>query len=144
MVVAGPDAQALTDFYVSNFSAEKAFFLQTPINVVSKAQQLPADHLFSMGFVRLGEFSNSIEIDGYPEETSGPRPVAEGELPPGVSISSFGVSDLDLIDTSLFVSPPVRLTGAAYMGNRSATIVGPAGELIELIEEWCFNLLTRV
>jgi len=63
MVVAGPDPRALTDFYVSNFGGKEAFFIQTPINIISTAQQLPADHLFTMGFVRLGDFSNSIEID---------------------------------------------------------------------------------
>jgi len=134
MVVAGPDARELTDFYVSNFGAKEAFFIKTPINIVAAAQGMASDHLYTMGFVRLGEFSHSIEIDGYPE-TTGPRQTAEGELPPGVSITSFSVSNLDLIDPGLFVSVPVTPASTAYQGNRTATIVGPAGELIELIEE---------
>lgn len=134
MVLAGPDARRLTDFYVSTFGTEEAFYIQTPINVLSEAQGKKADHLYPMGFVRLAQFSNSIEIDGYPS-TSGPRPTTSGQLPPGVSITSFSVSDLDDIDQSLFVSKPARLGGKAYRGNRSATIEGPAGELIELIEE---------
>lgn len=134
MVVAGPDARELTDFYSSTFGAREVFFIETPINVVSSAQGMPSDHLYPMGFIRLGEFSNSIEIDGYPEST-GPRQTAEGDLPPGVSITSFTVSDLSLIDPSLFVSVPANPAGKAYQGNRTATIIGPAGELIELIEE---------
>jgi hypothetical protein len=33
-----------------------------------------------------------------------------------------------------FLSPPATLKGAAYGGRRSAVAVGPASELIELIE----------
>lgn len=134
MVLAGPDARELTDFYTSTFGALEVFFIETPINVVSTAQGVSSDHLYPMGFVRLGEFSNSIEIDGYPDST-GARPVSTGEIPPGVSITSFSVENLDLIDPKLFVSVPVKPEGLAYQGNRTATIIGPAGELIELIEE---------
>jgi len=134
MVLAGSDARQLTDFYVSAFGAEEAFYIETPINILSEAQGTQADHLYPMSFLRLAQFSNSIEIDGYPS-TSGPRPTTNGQLPPGVSITTFSVSDLDDIDQSLFLSKPVRLNSIAYRGNRSVTIVGPAGELIELIEE---------
>ena len=134
MVVAGPDARALTDFYTQEFGGVEAFFLETPINIVAAAQGLPDDHMFTMGFVRLGEFSHSIEVDGYPP-SSGPRPTAEGDLPPGVSITSFTVGDLDTVNPELFVQPPVMMEGLAYGGNRTATVIGPAGELIELIEE---------
>jgi len=134
MVVAGPDARALTDFYVETFDAKEAFFLNTDIAILAKAQGLAEDHKFEMGFVRLGEFSNSIEIDGYPESTQ-PRKIAEGFLPPGVSITSFALQDLGRINADLFISPPMSMPGKAYAGNRVATIRGPAGELIELIEE---------
>lgn len=79
MVLAGPDARVLTDFYTSNLGTKEVFFIETPINVISSAQGMPANPLYPLGFVRLGEFSNSIEIDGYPEST-GPRQTAEGEL----------------------------------------------------------------
>jgi len=134
MVLAGPDAQALSDYYVSTFGALEAFSLKTPIDIVAKAQNRPPTHLYPLHLIRLGEFSNSIEIDGYPAN-SGSRTTAEGELPPGVSITTFAVSDLSLIDASLFVSTPITVSGAAYSNNRTATIIGPAGELIELIEE---------
>jgi hypothetical protein len=134
MVVAGPDARVLTDFYVQQLGTTEAFFMQSPVNVISRAQGLPPDHLFPLALVRLRAFSNSIEIDGYPPGT-GPRPVAEGELPPGVSITSFTVPDLDALDPATFITPPVRPGGVAYGDNRVATIVGPAGELIELVEE---------
>ncbi len=134
MVVAGPDARELTDFYVSTFKATEAFFIELPIPLLSAAQKLPKEHRFPLALVRLGAFSNSIEIDGYSEAT-GPRPTGVGELPPGVSISSFSIKNLDLIDPELFIAKPIRMNGLGYDGNRSVTVVGPAGELIELIEE---------
>lgn len=133
MVVAGPDARALTDFYVETFGTREAFFMETPVAIIARAQGLPEDHAFPLALVRLAEFSNSIEIDGYPRST-GPRTVAEGELPPGVAMSSFTVRDLDAIDPALFITPPLRPGGRAYGNSRVATVIGPAGELIELIE----------
>lgn len=134
MVVAGADARSLTDFYVDTLGAEEAFFTRMPIPIVAEAQNLDPAHAFAMGFVRLSEFSNGVEVDGYPP-SAGPRPVASGELPPGVAMASFSVPDLDAFDPALFLSPPARQGGLAYGGMRSATLVGPAGELIELVEE---------
>ncbi|TVQ44492.1 MAG: hypothetical protein EA371_13380 [Gammaproteobacteria bacterium] len=133
MVVAGPDARALTDFYVDTFGAREAFFMTTPVAIIARAQGLPEDHAFPLALVRLAEFSHSIEIDGYPE-SAGPRPVADGDLPPGVAMSSFTVRDLDAIDPTLFITPPHRPGGRAYGESRVATVIGPAGELIELVE----------
>lgn len=134
LVLAGPDPRALMNFYISTFGAIEALYLKIPVELIAKAQGLPSEHIYEIGLVRLKEFSNSIEIDGYPE-TTGPRLAAPGDLPPGVSMATFSVSDLNQIDPDLFISEPIRHSGKAYQGNRSATIIGPAGELIELIEE---------
>lgn len=134
MVLAGPDPRAIMNFYVTTFDAEEAMYLELPVDLIAKAQGLPSDHIYEIGLLRLREFSNSIEVDGYPE-TTGKREVAKGDVPPGVSITTFTVADLDLIDPALFISPPTRINSLAYGRNRSATIIGPAGELIELIEE---------
>lgn len=134
MVVAGPDARALTDFYVDVLGGEEGFFTATPIPIIAGAQGLEASHAFPMGFVRMTQFSNAIEIDGYPA-SAGPRPVAAGELPPGVAMASFSVPDLDAFDPELFLSEPAQHASVAYGDSRSATLIGPAGELIELVEE---------
>ena len=134
MVVAGADARAITDFYVATFNAKEAFFIETPISLIASAQNLSKDYKFPLGLVRLGAFSNSIEIDGYSENAK-VRPTSEGELPPGVSITSFTVNNLNLIDSKLFIASPISHSGVGYDGNRTATIIGTAGELIELIEE---------
>lgn len=134
LVLAGPDARALMDFYISTFGAIEALYLKMPVELIATAQGLSPEHNYEIGLVRLNEFSNSIEIDGYPE-TTGPREVAHGDLPPGVSMATFSVRDLNQIDPDLFITAPIRSSSKAYQGNRSATIIGPAGELIELIEE---------
>ena len=46
---------------------------------------------------------------------------------------SFNVNDLDEFDVD-FVSAPVRDSSLAYGDHRTATLIGPAGELTELIE----------
>jgi len=134
MVVAGPDARAMTDFYTSTFNAVEALFIESPIDLIATAQNLPKGHKFQLGLVRLGAFSNAIEIDGY-SKTAKLRSKTEGELPPGVSITSFTVNNLNLIDPNLFIAAPIRYSGLGYEGNRTATLIGLAGELIELIEE---------
>ncbi|TMM58645.1 hypothetical protein FEE95_04225 [Maribacter algarum] len=134
MVAAGPDARVMTDFYVNIFNAKEAFFMETPIPLIASAQNLTKDYKFALGLVRLGAFSNSIEIDGYSENAK-LRGTEEGELPPGVSMASFTVSNLDLIDSSLFINSPIILPGLGYDGNRMVIVKGPAGEFIELIEE---------
>jgi hypothetical protein len=54
-------------------------------------------------------------------------------LPPGNSLVSLAVRSLDEIRADWIV-PPQDLPGAVYGGRRSATVVGPAGEYVELIE----------
>lgn len=134
MVSAGPDARAMLDFYVDTLGGTEGFFLEMPVPIIAEAQGRDRESAYPLGFVRLDAFSNGIEVDGYPDST-GPRPRAEGQLPPGVAMASFSVPDLDAFDASLFLSPPARHDGLAYGDSRSATLRGPAGELIELIEE---------
>jgi hypothetical protein len=103
------------------------------IGIIARAQGLPEDHKFQMGGLRFAEHGNSIEVDGYPDSAT-PRPRAEGQLPPGNAMCSFNVENLDEFDDVDFIAAPVRDGSLAYGGHRSATFVGPAGELTELIE----------
>jgi hypothetical protein len=48
-------------------------------------------------------------------------------------MASFEVPSLDKLKVP-FVAPPATLKGRLYGGARSALAVGPAGELLELIE----------
>jgi hypothetical protein len=129
MVLAGTDADALVKFYMDTFLMRGGPPNPTTIDIIAKAQGLPADHQFKLGLVRAAEKGNNIEIDGYPA-TAKPRQRAEGQLPPGVAMTSFNVNSLDGLKVN-FIAPPAKLYGE----KRAATFIGPAGELTELIEE---------
>lgn len=133
MVLAGPDVNALQEFYAAKFGIATSPANDTPVGVIARAQGLPEDHQFKMGFSPLAAPGNFIEFDGYPDSTT-PRPQADGQLPPGNAMTTFSVNDLSELDLD-FVSTPVRDPSMAYGGNRSATFIGPAGALTEIIEE---------
>ncbi len=133
MVLAGPDIDALLNWYGKRFSMQHGPARQVPVGVVQRAQGLAADETIGLGLIRLTEHGNLIEFDGYSPSTSGPRPFVAGELPPGIAMTSFVVPDLDALDLPL-IAPPARYEGGAYAGRRSAVLRGPTGELVELIE----------
>ncbi len=74
----------------------------------------------------------TLELDDFPEAAK-PREVGEGELPPGIGLLSLEVDSLDKVDLP-FQSPVIQPDGPLYRNRRAATIVGSAGEWIELIE----------
>ncbi len=135
MVLACPDIAAVVDFYGSRFGVPGRVGTGDgfSIGIIARAQGLAEDYKFQMGGLRLADHGNSIEVDGYPDSAS-LRPQAEGQLPPGNALCSFSVNNLDELDID-YLSSPVNDSSIAYAGNRSATFVGPAGELVELIEE---------
>jgi catechol 2,3-dioxygenase-like lactoylglutathione lyase family enzyme len=132
MVLAGPHPRGVQDWYAKTFRMKKNPISETRIDVIQQAQGLAADHIFPLGFMAMAEPSFFLELDGYPPGT-GPRPHHHGQLPPGVAMATFQVPNLDKVNLP-FLSPPATLKGAAYGGRRSAVAVGPASELIELIE----------
>jgi hypothetical protein len=129
MVLAGKDADAIMKFYMDTFLMRGGPARPTTIDIISKAQGLPADTQYPLGLARAAEKGNNIEVDGYPA-TAGPRPKNDGQLPPGVAMTSFSVNSLDGLNVK-FIQPPAVLYGT----KRAATFIGPAGELTELIEE---------
>ena len=133
MVLAGPDTQLLLDWYANAFNMTAGPARTTPIGVVQRAQGLSPDEEVGIGLIRLIEHGNLIEFDGYSSAHSGPRPFRAGELMPGVAMTTFNVPDLDALALD-YISPPAKHGGEAYGGARSATVRGPVGELIELIE----------
>ena len=129
MVLAGPSLADMEKFYGEAFNLAATPHIDYALDLVSEAQGRPADTTYPFGLLRLGERGNNIELDEYPVGIP-PRSCADGQLPPGVAMTSFNVDDLDAVDLA-FISEPV----VAYDGRRSATFIGPAGELTELIEE---------
>jgi catechol 2,3-dioxygenase-like lactoylglutathione lyase family enzyme len=73
-----------------------------------------------------------IEVDDYPDAAT-VRPRAAGCLPPGNALVTLAVDSLDAVKADFIEAPAVR-GGAIYGGKRSATVIGMAGELLELVE----------
>jgi hypothetical protein len=133
MVVAGPDIDALLNFYSTSFTLQPGTPRPRPVGVLRRAQGLGDDATFPLTTARLVQRGNLIEFDGYPAPTTA-RPQRRGELPPAIASTSFGVRSLDGLKLD-WITPPAVHDGLAYGGKRAATVRGPAGELIELIEE---------
>ena len=133
VILAGPDVDAIEAFYACRFAVTTRPQTDFVIDIIARAQGLPEGHVFRLGLLTLGAAGYFMELDGYPK-TAGKRSSAEGQLPPGNALVSFSVDDLDGLDLE-FASKPVREPSLAYGGNRTATFVGPTGELVELIEE---------
>jgi catechol 2,3-dioxygenase-like lactoylglutathione lyase family enzyme len=133
MVVAGPDIDELLGFYDRHFGV-KAFPVTTQrLALLQKPQGAPPDYEFPITAGALAEHGNLLEFDGFsPNATARVR--KDGELPPGVAMATFSVRSLEALQLP-FVSAPVTPEGPPYGGRRAATVMGPAGELIELVEE---------
>jgi hypothetical protein len=129
MILAGPDLDAMADFYVENFAMSRIPNFNGPLTLAARAMGIPEDRIFPLGLLRGRERGNNIELDGYPEEAT-PRPRVNEQLPPGVAMTSFSVDSLDGLGVKFITAP-----AALYDGRRAATFIGPAGELTELIED---------
>jgi hypothetical protein len=54
-------------------------------------------------------------------------------LPPGNALVTLAVDSLDTLALD-WIAPPAICEGLPYDGRRAATVRGPAGELLELVE----------
>lgn len=133
-VLAVADVAAVTDWYATNFTMAKNPIRRGPISTINNAQGLKADHPHDATFLALSEHASFVELWGFDGASAVARPRALGQLPPGVAMASFTVPDLSALAFPWFAPPAVR-NGAIYRGRRAATFIGPASELIELIED---------
>ncbi|MEQ8735698.1 MAG: hypothetical protein RIC29_12300 [Rhodospirillaceae bacterium] len=133
VILAGNGVDQTQSYYSKTFGMKREADMQTAIGVVADAQGLPRDHVFDMGFMALADTGNFIEYDGY-GDTFGPRPQHGGQLPPGCATVSVTVSDIDSLDLD-YVGDAVSDPSMAYGGKKCRTARGPAGELLELIED---------
>jgi len=131
MVLAGPSMKKLNDYYSNSMGLDIGATMQFPISAVSRAQNLPPDTTYPLAIATVSK-QFLLELDEYPASAD-PRPVIDGFLPPGTSMVSFEVEDLDAFDVD-WRTTPRTLDGFPYDGRRTAVTVGPAGEWIELIE----------
>lgn len=134
VILAGSDIEKVRDWYAGTFNMAKQAIRSSGGKVVPRALGLPEGTGLPISLLSLKQRGNRIQLDGYLDHGAGARPKPDGQLPPGNAMVSFSVKSLDAIAAPL-IAPPAALGGAAYGKGRAATVVGPAGELIELIEE---------
>lgn len=130
-ILATPDRAATMASLEHAFGFDEGGTYTIPYTMINKAFGLPDDHLTTISMVQAGRLP-IIEVDDYPvAATQRARP--PGMLPPGNAMVTLAVDDLDATGLD-FIAPPVRRDGPLYAGRRTATHIGTAGELLELIE----------
>ena len=130
-ILAAPDREASVAFYRDQIGFDEADTYELRYSVINAAFGLPEDTKSKITMTQVGLLPGN-EIDDYPAGTI-QRPRARGELPPGVAMVSYIVDDLGAIKAP-FIAPPQVRDGPLYAGRRVATVLGAAGELLELIE----------
>lgn len=131
MILGGASIASINEFYGRHFGTAHAATMPVLITVLADAQGLPPDTKFDLAAIAL-KGQNFIEADAMPQGTL-PRPAIGPELPPAIAMVSFLVDDLAATGLT-WLAAPRRLASAPYAGRLAALTVGPAGELIELIQ----------
>jgi catechol 2,3-dioxygenase-like lactoylglutathione lyase family enzyme len=130
VILATPDREGTMAWYRERLGLDAGGTYTLEYTMINKAFGLPAGTQSTISMLQKGRLP-IVEVDGYPGGATR-RGTPSGMLPPGNALVTMGVASLEL-DVS-FVSQPARLEGAIYGGRRSATVRGPAGELLELVE----------
>lgn len=130
-ILAGPDRAKAVSWYCDNIVLDEGETFSVPYSSINRAFDLPVGHHSSLTMVHKGRMP-IIEIDEYPELAM-PRELTLGYLPPGNSMLTLAIKDLDQINVE-FIAPPQIFSDSPYSKMRSATVRGPVGELLELVE----------
>ena len=131
VILACADRPAALDWYRDRLHLDIGADYTIPYTMISKAFGLPDTHLSTITMAQKGRMP-IIEVDGYPDAAT-PRIANPGQLPPGNAIVTLAANDLDTLALD-WIAPPTVREGALYAGRRAATVRGPAGELLELVE----------
>lgn len=131
VILATPDRASTMAWYARHLGLEEGGNYTIPYTMISKAFGQPLDTLHSLSMAQRGRMP-IIEIDDYPAQAI-VRPRDAGLLPPGNAMVTLAVDSLDGLGVS-FITPPVARTGPVYAGRRAASVIGSAGELLELVE----------
>ncbi len=130
VILATPDREGAMRWYEDRLGLDAGGVYTLEYTMINKAFNLPAGTQSTISMLQKGRLP-IIEVDGYPP-AAGPREVGPGMLPPGNALVTLAVKQLD--ETLPFLTQPMPGQGPLYGGRRSATLRGPAGELLELVE----------
>lgn len=131
VILATPDRAATCAWYADALHLDPGPVFELPYQMINMAFGLPDDFVTALQMVARGRMP-IVEIDDYPPQTEA-RPRHAGMLPPGNALVTLAVHDLDACAVD-WLALPMRRDGPLYEGRRAAAVIGPAGELLELVE----------
>ena len=131
VILATPDRVATVQWYKEKLHLTEGDTYTLEYSMINDAFDKPAGTVSDLTMVQNDRLP-IVEVDDYPAEAT-KRPTHAGMLPPGNGLVTLAVDSLDDINIE-WIMPPVSRVEAPYSGRRSATTIGPAGELLELIE----------
>lgn len=131
VILAASDRMASVDWYRRALRLDEGDSYTLEYTMINAAFGKPAGTQSVITMVQ-NERLPILEIDDYPAEAMA-RPCHPGMLPPGNALVTLAVESFDGLELD-FISPPVLRHGDLYMGNMVATVRGPSGELLELVE----------
>jgi catechol 2,3-dioxygenase-like lactoylglutathione lyase family enzyme len=130
-ILATHDREANLAWYKERLGLDEAGTYTLEYTMINKAFGLVDGTQSTITMLQKGRLP-ILEVDDYPEAAT-VRPRAAGCLPPGNALVTLAVNSLDAVKAD-FIQPPAVRGGAIYADKRSATVVGMAGELLELVE----------
>jgi catechol 2,3-dioxygenase-like lactoylglutathione lyase family enzyme len=131
VILAAPDREAAMHWYETQIGLDAGGVYTLEYTMINKAFGLADGTQSTISMIQKGRLP-IVEVDGYPAAAT-IRPQTQGCLPPGNALVTLAVDSLDTLSVD-FIALPTRQDGALYAGRRSATVIGPAGELLELVE----------
>lgn len=131
VILGAPDRAAACAWYRDRLGLALGDTYEIPYQMINDAFALPADHITAMTMVQSARMP-IVEVDDYPPQAA-TRTRHPGMLPPGNALVTLAVRDLNSCKVD-WIAPPARREGPLYQGRRAGTTLGPAGELLELVE----------
>jgi len=130
-ILGSDDFEASRKFYSDHFEVTLGDVHDMRVTGLNVAFNLDIETKHKLSVIRLADKA-ALELDDFPKGAKH-REVRAGEIPPGIALLSLEVDSLDKVDLP-FRGEIIQREGPLYRGRRAATIVGSAGEWIELIE----------
>lgn len=131
VILATADRAGTVDWYRDKLQLDEGGTYTLEYTMINKAFGLADGTQSSITMVQKARLP-IIEVDDYPDAAV-VRPGDATRLPAGNALVSIAVDSLDALKLD-YITPPVVRTEMPYGGRRAATVFGPAGERVELIE----------
>ncbi|MEP3226196.1 MAG: VOC family protein [Parasphingorhabdus sp.] len=131
VILATPDREATVDWYRDQLHLTVGDTYTLEYSMINDAFGKPAGTVSDLTMIQNDRLP-IVEVDDYPKEAT-VRLRHQGLLPPGNALVTLAVDKLDALNLDWISKPQVR-EGAIYRDRRTATVHGPVGELLELIE----------